>query len=78
MFGKDRDVAGITARLAAAAETAERLELILVVCGKIRPVRGTDRRRWYLRVDDGHALTFWADWVVAATPAASVRHAARH
>ena len=67
MFGQDRDVAGITARLAAAAETAELLELILVVQGRIRPVPGTAGRRWHLRVADEHQVTVWAESVVAAT-----------
>ena len=67
MFGQDRDVAGITARLAAAAETAELLELILVVRGRVRPAPGTHGRRWHLRLDDEHRLTFWTESVVAAT-----------
>jgi len=31
-------------------------------------VRGADRRRWRMRVDSDHVLTFRADAVVAATP----------
>lgn len=78
MFGQDQNGAGITARLAAAAETAERLELILVVPGRVRPAQGTDRRRWHLRLEDEHRLTVRAEWIVAATPGAQVRRAARH
>jgi hypothetical protein len=74
MFHQDRDVALITARLAAAAEIGEPLELILVVRGRVQPIRGTDRRRWLVRVEGRHRLTFRAEWVVAATPAAQARH----
>jgi hypothetical protein len=70
MVGQDGDVASIATRLAAAAEAAEWIELILVVRGRVRPVPSTDRRRWQVRLPNGHQLTIWADWVVAATPVA--------
>ena len=59
MSAKDVDVSEVNARL---------VEVILVVRGKVRPVRGPDRRRWRMRVDGDHVLTFRADAVVAATP----------
>jgi hypothetical protein len=65
---KETDVGTVNARLAEAAETGETVEVILVVRGKIRAVRGADRRRWRLRVDRDHVLTFRAESVVAATP----------
>ncbi len=68
MNGKQGDVSAVNARLAEAAETGQTVEVILVVRGKIRPVRGADRRRWRMRVDSDHVLTFRADTVVAATP----------
>jgi hypothetical protein len=66
--GKDNNVSVVNARLAEAAETGETVEVILVVRGKLRAVRGADRRRWRLRVDRDHVLTFRAESVVAATP----------
>jgi hypothetical protein len=68
MSGKDVDISAVNARLGAAAETGQTIEVILVVRGKVRPVRGVDRRRWRMRVDRDHVLTFRADSVVAATP----------
>jgi hypothetical protein len=67
VVGHDGDVASIAARLSAAAEAAERVELILVVRGRVRPIPSTDRRRWQVRLPNGRRLTIWADWVVAAT-----------
>lgn len=78
MFGQYGDVTTIAGRLAAAAEAATQIELILVVRGKVRPVRSSHGRRWHVRVRDGRRLTFSADWVVAATvavPPAAVRAA---
>jgi hypothetical protein len=66
LTAKDDDAAGINARLVQAAETGETLELILVLRGKVRPVRSGDR--WRVRTDRRHVLTFRADAVVAATP----------
>lgn len=68
MSAKDVDVSAVNARLVEAAEAGQTIEVILVVRGKIRPVRGADRRRWRMRVDSDHVLTFRADAVVAATP----------
>ena len=78
MFGKDQDVSAITARLAAAAEAGELLELILVVRGRVQPMPGTDRRRWCVSAAGRHRLMFRAEWVVAATPTAPVRQARPH
>ncbi len=68
MHGKTSDISAVNARLAEAAESGQTVEVILVVRGKIRPVRGADRRRWRMRVDSDHVLTFRSDTVVAATP----------
>jgi hypothetical protein len=68
MSEKDVDVSAVNARLVEAAEAGQTIEVILVVRGKVRPVRGPDRRRWRMRVDSDHILTFRADSVVAATP----------
>jgi hypothetical protein len=58
----------INARLTEAAERNETVELILVLRGKIRPVRSGNR--WRVRTERRHVLTFRADAVVAATPVA--------
>jgi hypothetical protein len=68
MSGKDVDISAVNARLVEAAEAGQTIEVILVVRGKIRPVRGATRGRWRMRVDSDHVLTFRADSVVAATP----------
>ncbi len=70
MNARDNDTGTVNARLAEAAENGDTVEVILVVRGKIRPVRGADRRRWRMRIDSDHVLTFRADSVVAATPVA--------
>jgi hypothetical protein len=75
MLGQDGDVASIATRLNAAAETAERIELILVIRGRVRPVPSTDRRRWQVRLPNGRQLTIWADWVVAVTSVSPPRSA---
>jgi hypothetical protein len=67
MSGKDVDISEVNARLVEAAEAGQTIEIILVVRGKVRPVR-PDMRRWRMRVDSDHVLTFRADSVVAATP----------
>jgi hypothetical protein len=72
MSGKDVDISAVNARLVAAAEAGQTIEVILVVRGKVRPVRGLDHRRWRMRVDSDHVLTFRADSVVAATPVPSL------
>jgi hypothetical protein len=68
MSSKDVDVSAVNARLVDAAEHGQTIELILVVRGRVRPVRGTEGRRWRMRIDRDHVLTFRADTVVAATP----------
>ena len=67
MIARDLDLAGIDARLVDAAERGERIEVVLVLRGSVRPARGSSR--WRIRVPDGRVLTFAAEWVVAATPA---------
>lgn len=62
------DPTTVDARLTEAAETGERLEVILVVRGKVRLARGAGGRRWRMRVEGQRVLTFPADCVVAATP----------
>ena len=66
------DPHAVDARLVEAAETGERLEVILVVRGRVRLARGTGGRRWRMRVDGQRVLTFPADCVVAATPVKAV------
>jgi hypothetical protein len=43
---REIDVASVNARLAEAAETGQPVEVILVVRGCVRPVRGTGGLRW--------------------------------
>lgn len=62
----DDNVRGINARLAEAAAHGETLEVILVLRGKVRVARGSDR--WRIREAGGRVLTFRATTVVAATP----------
>jgi hypothetical protein len=69
--GRERDVSAVNTRLTEAAMAGEDVELILVLRGRVRRARGTDR--WRIRVEGRHVLTFRADAVVAATPAASRR-----
>ena len=61
----DDSVRGINARLAEAAARGEMLEVILVLRGKVRVARGSDR--WRIREAGGRVLTFRATTVVAAT-----------
>lgn len=68
MNGDDVDIATVNARLVEAAQAGETIEVILVVRGRVRQVRGADRTRWRMRIDRDHILTFRADAVVAATP----------
>ena len=53
-------------RLVEMAERGQAVEVILVLRGRIR--RASDGRRWRMRAQEGHVVTFAADWVVAATP----------
>ena len=64
--GVDDSTHGINARLAEAAARGETLEVILVLRGKVRVARGSDR--WRIREAGGRVLTFRAAAVVAATP----------
>ena len=65
-IGPDDSAHGINARLADAAARGETLEVILVLRGKVRVARGSDR--WRIREAGGRVLTFRATAVVAATP----------
>jgi hypothetical protein len=64
--GSDESVHAINARLADAAASGEMLEVILVLRGKVRVARGSNR--WRIRETGGRVLTFRAGAVVAATP----------
>jgi hypothetical protein len=72
---EERDLASINARLAEAAERGEEVEVILVLSGCVRRVAGTDR--WRIRAAGRRVVTFRAESVVAATPAAAVRSGPR-
>jgi hypothetical protein len=62
----DESARAINTRLAEAAARGETLEVILVLRGKVRVARGSDR--WRIREAGGRVLTFRATAVVAATP----------
>jgi hypothetical protein len=64
----DDNTHGINARLADASAKGETLEVILVLRGKVRVARGSDR--WRIREVGGRVLTFRSTAVVAATPVA--------
>ena len=66
MSAEDVGASLIYARLREAAETREALELILVLRGQIRAVRG--RGGWSVRVVGGGRFKFPADAVLALTP----------
>ena len=66
MIARNPSVAAVDARLVEAASSGERLEVILVLRGRLRRAIGTGG--WRIRLDDGRVLTFRADTVVAATP----------
>jgi len=67
--GREIDVGAVHAKLAEAAETGASVEVILVVRGRVRPVRAPSGVvRWRMRGDGDHVLTFRAESVVAATP----------
>lgn len=65
MIARHPSVPGVDARLGEAAMSGERLEVILVLRGKVRRAAGTGG--WRIRLDNGRVLTFRADAVVAAT-----------
>lgn len=65
------DRSAVNTRLAEAAASGQVLEVILVVHGTVRPVKGT--HRWRIRVGTRHVLTFSADSVVAATAVSAGR-----
>lgn len=71
----NENVRGINARLAEAAERGETLEVILVLRGKVRVARGSDR--WRIREAGGRVLTFRATAVVAATTIARAETSSR-
>ena len=62
----DLDPAGAATRLSEISEGGEAVEVILVVRGHVRPIQGSSGRRWRVRLDGDHVLTFRAEWVVAA------------
>jgi hypothetical protein len=64
--GGDESLHAVNARLADAAASGEMLEVILVLRGKVRVARGSNR--WRIRETGGRVLTFRAAAVVAATP----------
>lgn len=65
---RDVDAAGAAARLTEVAAEGGPVEVILVVRGTIRPVEGSAGRRWRMRLDSDHVLSFRAEWVVATRP----------
>jgi len=65
MIARDAAPAALDARLDEAAERGHRLEVILVLRGSVRPARGG---RWRIRLENGRAVTFDGECVVAATP----------
>jgi hypothetical protein len=65
---RDVDSAGAAARLVEVAADGEPVEVILVVRGTLRPVEGSAGKRWRMRLDGDHVLTFRAEWVVATRP----------
>jgi hypothetical protein len=60
------DAAGASARLAQVAAEGDKVEVILVVRGSVRPVDGSRGTRWRVRLDGDRVLTFRAEWVLAA------------
>jgi len=68
LIARDAAPAWLDAQLAEAAEKGERIEVILVLRGRVR--RAADGRRWRMRAESGRVITFSAQWVVAATPVA--------
>jgi hypothetical protein len=66
---REVDAAGAAARLVEVAADGAPVEVILVVRGTLRPVDGSGGRRWRMRLDGDHVLTFRAEWVVATRPA---------
>jgi hypothetical protein len=65
---RDVDAAGAAARLAEVAAEGGPVEVILVVRGTLRPVDGSGGKRWRMRLDGDHVLTFRAEWVIATRP----------
>ena len=65
MIARDVDLATIDARLIAASQKGETLEVVLALRGSVRPAAGSSR--WRMRVAGGRVVTFLAEWVVAAT-----------
>ena len=65
---RDVDAAGAAARLAEVAADGGLVEVILAVRGTLRPVDGSGGKRWRMRLDGDHVLTFRAEWVIATRP----------
>ena len=66
MIARGGAPAALAVQLGEAAERSQRLEVILVLRGSVRPAGGG---RWRIRLENGRVLTFDGDCVVAATPA---------
>jgi hypothetical protein len=62
----DLNSAGAATRLSEVSEGGDPVEVILVVRGHVRPIQGSGGKRWRVRLDGDHVLTFRAEWVVAA------------
>jgi hypothetical protein len=75
MGSAEENARGVNARLADASARGETIEVILVLRGKVRAARGSDR--WRIREVGGRVLTFRATAVVAATPVARPERARR-
>jgi hypothetical protein len=67
MIARDVALSSIDSRLAEAAARGEKVEVILVLRGRLSRASGSGR--WRIRVDGQRVLTFRADAVVAVTRA---------
>jgi hypothetical protein len=67
MTTADTDTALVQSRLLEAANAREPLELVLVLRGKVRPVRGQAGSLWTVRIAGGRGFKFPADAVLAVT-----------
>ncbi|HLY38276.1 MAG TPA: hypothetical protein VKU61_09585 [Candidatus Binatia bacterium] len=66
---QDRARGEVNARLSAASDVRETVDLILAVRGRVVTAPGARRQRWRIRTQRGHVLTFRPEFVVAVTPA---------
>ena len=67
-YRPDVDPAGAAARLTELAADGKPVEVILVLRGTLRAVDGSGGRRWRMRLEGDHVVTFRAEWVVAVRP----------